>query len=123
MVPIVIAVPGGAAAAMAEGRTEIRGAGELRVKESDRIATMVAELRRLGADVEELPDGMRVHGPARLRGARCTAHGDHRVAMSLCVLGLVAAGETVVEEADSIVTSFPGFAAALGALGADVTQE
>ncbi|HEY3355782.1 MAG TPA: 3-phosphoshikimate 1-carboxyvinyltransferase [Polyangia bacterium] len=112
-----------ALATRAAGTTEIRDAGELRVKESDRIATMAAELRRLGAELEELPDGLRVHGPAPLRGARCTAHGDHRVAMSLCVLALVAEGETVVEEADSIVTSFPGFTAALGALGADVTQE
>jgi 3-phosphoshikimate 1-carboxyvinyltransferase len=112
-----------ALATRAAGTTEICDAGELRVKESDRIATMAAELRRLGAEVEELPDGLRVSGPARLAGARCAAHGDHRVAMSLCVAALVADGETIVEEADSIVTSFPGFAAALRALGADVSEE
>jgi 3-phosphoshikimate 1-carboxyvinyltransferase len=112
-----------AIATQAVGTTEIRDAAELRVKESDRIATMAAELRRMGAEIEELPDGLRIGGPAPLRGARCAAHGDHRVAMSLCVAALAAEGETVIEDADSVATSFPGFAAALAALGADVRAE
>jgi 3-phosphoshikimate 1-carboxyvinyltransferase len=117
-VPIIAAL-----ATRAAGVSEIRDAAELRVKESDRIAVMAGELRRLGAEIEELPDGLRVAGPARLRGATCCSHGDHRVAMALAVVGLVAEGETVIEEADNIATSYPGFAEALRALGADVRTE
>jgi 3-phosphoshikimate 1-carboxyvinyltransferase len=117
-VPIIAAL-----ATRAHGVTEIRDAQELRVKESDRLAVMAAELRKLGAAVDELPDGLRVTGPARLRGATCRSHGDHRVAMALAVLALVADGETVIEEADNIATSYPGFADALRALGAEVRLE
>jgi len=106
-----------AAAAMAEGVTTVRGANELRVKESDRIAAMARELTRVGVRVDELPDGLAVHGPSRVRGAACVAEGDHRLAMSMAVLGLVGEGETSVE-ADPIRTSFPGFADGLRALGA-----
>jgi 3-phosphoshikimate 1-carboxyvinyltransferase len=113
--PIIAAL-----ATCAEGTTEIRDAAELRVKESDRIAVMAAQLARLGAVVEELPDGLRITGPAALRGAECHAQADHRVAMSLGVLGLRAAGPTVIEDADNIATSYPGFTATLQALGADV---
>jgi 3-phosphoshikimate 1-carboxyvinyltransferase len=98
-----------AAAAYAEGTTVIRDARELRVKESDRIATMAAELRKLGAVVRELPDGMEIDGAARLRGAVCDSHGDHRIAMSMAVAGLGAEGETTVRDASWIDTSFPGF--------------
>ena len=97
------------AAACAQGKTVIRGAAELRVKESDRIATMAAELRKMGAEVTELPDGMEITGRGRLRGARCESHGDHRIAMSLAVAGLAAEGETIVRDAEWIDTSFPGF--------------
>jgi 3-phosphoshikimate 1-carboxyvinyltransferase len=117
-VPIIAAL-----ATRAAGVTEIRDASELRVKESDRLAVMAGELRRLGAEIEELPDGLRVAGPARLRGAACRSHGDHRVAMALAVVALVAEGETVIEEADNIATSYPGFAEALRALGADIRTE
>ncbi|MBI5480244.1 MAG: 3-phosphoshikimate 1-carboxyvinyltransferase [Deltaproteobacteria bacterium] len=117
-VPIIAAL-----ATRAAGVTEIRDASELRVKESDRLAVMAGELRRLGAEIEELPDGLRVAGPARLRGAACRSHGDHRIAMALAVAALVAEGETVVEEADNIATSYPGFVDALGALGADIRSE
>ncbi len=97
------------AAACAQGKTVIRGAAELRVKESDRIATMAAELRKMGAEVSELPDGMEITGRDRLRGAQCESHGDHRIAMSLAVAGLAAEGETIVRDAAWIETSFPGF--------------
>ncbi|MBI2370367.1 MAG: 3-phosphoshikimate 1-carboxyvinyltransferase [Deltaproteobacteria bacterium] len=100
------------AAALAEGETVIRDARELRVKESDRLATMAAELGRLGARVEELDEGLRIHG-GRLRGAVCQSHGDHRVAMALAVAGLAAEGETVIEDAACIATSFPTFPALL----------
>ena len=97
------------AAACADGTTVIRNAEELRVKESDRIATMAAELRKLGAHVRELPDGMEISGNRRLRGAVCESHGDHRIAMSLAVAGLTAEGPTTVRDTEWIETSFPGF--------------
>jgi len=97
------------AAALAEGETVIRGAGELRIKESDRIQTMSRELSKMGADLEELPDGLIIRGGRRLVGARCASHGDHRVAMALAIAGLTADGETVIDGAEWIETSFPGF--------------
>jgi 3-phosphoshikimate 1-carboxyvinyltransferase len=108
------------AATQAEGVTEVRDAAELRVKETDRIAALVEELRKLGARIEALDDGFVVEGPARLRGARVGSHGDHRLAMALAVAGLVADGETVVEDTACIDDSYPGFAAALAQLGAEV---
>jgi 3-phosphoshikimate 1-carboxyvinyltransferase len=97
------------AAACAEGETVISGAAELRVKESDRIATMATELRRLGAQVDERPDGLRIVGGRVLQGAVCQSYGDHRVAMTMAMAGLVAHGETRVEDAACISTSFPDF--------------
>jgi len=97
------------AASYAVGTTIIRDAAELRVKESDRIATMALELRKLGAVIAERPDGMEIRGGGALAGALCESHGDHRVAMSLAVAGLAARGETVVRDTAWIETSFPGF--------------
>ncbi|MEK6683358.1 MAG: 3-phosphoshikimate 1-carboxyvinyltransferase [Nitrospirota bacterium] len=97
------------AAAVAEGETVIRGAEELRVKESDRIRTITLELLKMGADIEELPDGLLIRGGRKLSGARCAGHGDHRIAMALAVAGLAADGETTVEGSQWIATSFPGF--------------
>jgi 3-phosphoshikimate 1-carboxyvinyltransferase len=97
------------AACLADGPTEIRDAAELRVKESDRIRAVATELGRLGARVTERPDGLRIEGGARLRGAVVQSGGDHRVAMALVVAGLLADGETVVEDTECIATSFPGF--------------
>ncbi len=96
-------------ATQARGQTVVRDAAELRVKESDRIATTAGELRRLGADITETPDGFIVQGPTPLRGARCQSHGDHRIAMMLAVAGLIAEGETVIEGAECVEVSFPGF--------------
>jgi len=104
------------AATQAEGATVVRDAAELRRKESDRIATTVQELRKLGAHIEERPDGFVVEGPTRLVGAPVHSHGDHRLAMALAVAGLVAEGETVVEGFDCAADSFPGFADVLGTL-------
>lgn len=101
------------AAAYAEGTTIIKDAAELRVKESDRIAAMAAELGKLGAIVRERPDGMEVEGREKLTGALCESHGDHRVAMSLAVAGLAATGETIVKDTEWIETSFPGFEQAM----------
>ncbi len=108
------------AATQAQGRTVIRDAAELRVKESDRLATTTEMLRAFGAQVEELPDGLIINGPTRLHGATVNSHGDHRIAMTAAVAGLVATGETVVEDTTCIHTSFPGFADLLGSLGAQV---
>jgi 3-phosphoshikimate 1-carboxyvinyltransferase len=92
-----------------DGGIEIRDASELRVKESDRIAATVAGLRAMGADVEEFDDGLRVGGRTRLRGARIDSRGDHRIAMSFAVAGLLAEGETEIEDAECVSVSFPEF--------------
>ncbi|MFN0090147.1 MAG: 3-phosphoshikimate 1-carboxyvinyltransferase [Acidimicrobiales bacterium] len=98
------------AAALAEGPTRFAGVGELRVKESDRVATVMAELGRLGARVSVQGDTLTVAGGAGLRGAACTSHGDHRIAMAAAVAGLGAVGETTVDDAGCVGTSYPGFA-------------
>ena len=105
------------AACFAEGETVITGAGELRVKESDRISAMAGELRALGADVEELSDGMAINGAEDVRGGRCRSLGDHRVCMSLAVAATRAREETVVEGAECAAVSFPGFFETFSALG------
>lgn len=97
------------AAARAEGRTVIKDAAELRVKESDRIATTVANLRAMGAHAEETDDGMIIDGPAALRGAALDSFGDHRIAMAFAVAGMLADGETAIRNTACIATSFPGF--------------
>ena len=103
------------AAAVADGETVITGAEELRVKESDRIATMAAELRAMGARIEERPDGMVIQGLGRkgangaLTGATCASHGDHRVAMSVAIGALTAAQPTQIQGTACIETSFPNF--------------
>ena len=109
------------AATQATGATIVRDAGELRVKESDRIQALCEELSKLGARIEPMPDGFVVHGPVRLKGASVSARGDHRLAMSLAIAGLVAEGETVVEGWRVIEDSFPGFPDLLKSLGADVS--
>ncbi|MBN2197429.1 MAG: 3-phosphoshikimate 1-carboxyvinyltransferase [Polyangiaceae bacterium] len=112
-------------AARASGRTEFSDVAELRVKESDRIALMAGVLRAFGVEVDERPDGFVVHGhpTGSLRAARIASGGDHRIAMCAAVLGLVADGETIIDGADCIATSFPRFAATLAALGADLEVE
>jgi 3-phosphoshikimate 1-carboxyvinyltransferase len=108
------------AATQAEGETVIRDAAELRVKETDRIATTVEELRKLGADIDARRDGFVVRGPGRLQGAVVSSHGDHRLAMALAVAGLIAQGETLILDTNCIADSFPGFEATLASLGADL---
>ena len=88
---------------------EIRDAKELRVKESDRIAATVAGLRAMGCEVEEFDDGMRVNGPTKLKGAKIDSRGDHRIAMSFTIAGLLADGETEIVDADCVAVSFPEF--------------
>lgn len=109
-----------AAALAAEGETVVRDAAELRVKETDRISVMAAELAKLGADITETPDGFIIRGPQTLKGATVDGHDDHRIAMSLSVAGLVADGQTTVLDARCAGDSFPGFAETMAALGADI---
>ena len=97
------------AGALANGTTIIRHAQELRVKESDRIAAIAHNLRTMGAQVAEMTDGLEIHGPASLHGARVASFGDHRVAMAFAIAGLFADGETIVQDADCIRESYPGF--------------
>jgi 3-phosphoshikimate 1-carboxyvinyltransferase len=102
-------------AARADGETQITGASELRVKESDRIAAVVANLRLLGVEADELPDGMRVRGSARALKGRITTHGDHRIAMAFGVLGALPGNEIMVDDPDCCSVSFPDFWAQLAA--------
>lgn len=113
-----------ALAARASGETTIRDAEELRVKESDRVATMVHVLRAFGVACEELPDGMVVQGKeGPLTPASLESRGDHRIAMTAAVLGLHASGPTRIADADCIATSFPRFVGTLRALGARIDVE
>lgn len=104
------------AAALAHGRTIIRNAGELRVKETDRIATVVANLRAMGAQVEEFDDGMEIEGGHPLHGVVLESFGDHRIAMAFAIAGLFATGETVIRDTACVNTSYPGFAHHLAAI-------
>jgi 3-phosphoshikimate 1-carboxyvinyltransferase len=97
------------AGALADGKTIIRHAGELRVKETDRIAAIAHNLRTMGVQVSELTDGLEIYGPAPLHGARVASFGDHRIAMAFGIAGLFAEGETIVQDADCIRESYPRF--------------
>lgn len=105
----VLAVAG----ALAGGTTVIKDAAELRVKESDRLAVVARHLTAMGADVTEHPDGLEIRGGRPLHGARLESHGDHRIAMAFAIAGLFADGETVIENASCVETSYPGFAGQL----------
>jgi len=110
------------AAACAEGKTRFSGIGELRVKESDRIAAMAEGLRALSVSVDETEEGAVVHG-GKLYGGNVKSHGDHRVAMSFAVAASVAEWAVCIEDTDSVGTSFPGFTKCLRSLGIDIRHE
>jgi 3-phosphoshikimate 1-carboxyvinyltransferase len=97
------------AAALAQGKTLIRDAHELRVKETDRLAAIATNLTAMGVDVVEFQDGLEINGGAPLMNGRLRSFGDHRIAMAFAVAGLFADGETVIEDAECIHTSYPGF--------------
>ena len=101
------------AAALAEGTTVIRNAAELRVKETDRIASVATNLRAMGVEVEEFPDGMAITGGKPLKGARLQSFGDHRIAMSFAIAGLFAKKETIIEDTACVQTSYPEFSETL----------
>ena len=109
-------------AAFADGATVMRGIGEMRVKESDRIALMAAGLTACGVTVAEEPEGFIVTGGPVQGGTTVSTHGDHRIAMSHLVLGLAASGPVSVDEAGMIATSFPGFVELMRGLGADIAS-
>jgi 3-phosphoshikimate 1-carboxyvinyltransferase len=110
------------AAALAEGTTRIRGAAELRVKESDRIAAMTAALAGLGARIEERPDGALIDGLPRLRGGHVDSRGDHRIAMAAAVAAQRAGGPVTIADCRNVDTSFPGFVALARTAGLDLEQ-
>lgn len=103
-IPVLAVIAG-----LAEGQTRILGAGELRVKESNRIASLVSELSKLGMTIRELPDGLEIEGPSCVRGAVVESYGDHRMAMALAVAGLFAQETVKVRDSRCINVSFPGF--------------
>jgi 3-phosphoshikimate 1-carboxyvinyltransferase len=106
----------GIVATQARGITEVRGAEELRVKESDRIEALAQGLRAMGAEIETRPDGFVIEGPQKLSGARIKSLGDHRIAMAFSIAALVADGETQIEEPECVSVSYPGFFKDLEAL-------
>ena len=108
-----------AAACFASGETRLRNVPQARLKETDRIAVMARELAKMGADVEELQDGLVIRGRP-LRGARVSGHGDHRVVMALAVAGLAAEGETVVDTAEAVRVTFPTFVDLMRRCGASM---
>ncbi len=113
-IPLLMAL-----AATVSGTTRIRGAAELRVKESDRLAVMAAGLRKLGVELQEYPDGIDIQG-GPVSGGRVESAGDHRCAMSFAVLGLVSVAPIQIEQAEYISTSYPGFVSDMSSLGANM---
>ncbi len=108
------------AATQAAGDSTVSDAQELRVKEVDRISILAGELRKLGVQISEKPDGFTVSGPSRLYSAEVDSHDDHRLGMSLAVAGLVTHGMTLIHDANCVEDSFPGFVESMQALGAEM---
>ncbi|MFC1500852.1 3-phosphoshikimate 1-carboxyvinyltransferase [Elusimicrobiota bacterium] len=103
-IPIIVL-----AATQADGRTKISGAKELKVKESDRLKSISTELNKMGANIQETQDGLIISGRTNLKGTKVKSHGDHRIAMTLAIAGLIADGKTQIEDVDCVSTSFPNF--------------
>jgi len=110
------------AASLARGNTRLYNVPQARIKETDRIAVMARELKKMGADIEELPDGLSIRG-GRLTGARVKGHGDHRVVMALAVAGLAAKGPTVIDTAEAMSVTFPNFVELMQKCGAKMRVE
>ena len=104
LVPALAAV-----ACVAEGKTTIRNAGRLRIKESDRLSTVAESLTDLGADIKQTADGLEINGKKALRGGRTRSFGDHRIAMSAAILSAACTGTVVIRDADAVRKSYPGF--------------
>ena len=97
------------AATQAEGITVIKDAHELKVKETNRIDTVVAELTKLGARIEATDDGMIIYGKSALKGNTVNSYGDHRIGMMLAIAGRLAEGKTIIEDAEAVGVSYPTF--------------
>jgi len=95
--------------AFADGVSCVRDASELRVKECDRIKAITINLRRMGVNVEEFEDGFCIEGKGKLRGAHIDTYNDHRIAMAFTIAGLVADGETIIDNPDCVKVSYPRF--------------
>jgi len=117
-IPIIAVI-----ATQVSGRLEVRGARELRLKESDRISAIVEGIRAMGGRIEEFEDGFAIEGPQRLVGARIESHGDHRIAMAFSIAALVASGVTEIEDAACAAVSFPEFYRILAGLTGEVVSE
>jgi 3-phosphoshikimate 1-carboxyvinyltransferase len=113
---VIDELPALAAMAACGGELHVTGAGELRVKESDRISALAAGLRAMGGEIEEFPDGFHVRGDRRLTGGHPDAVGDHRLAMAFAIAGLSATGDTIVGGAEAVDVSYPGFFQTLATL-------
>ena len=111
-----------ASAALIPGETRLLNVAQARNKETDRIAAMTAELRKMGADIDELPDGMIIRGTT-LHPATVDSRSDHRIAMALAIAAMRLDGETVIEHAEGIPVSYPGFISDFKALGANFSLE
>jgi 3-phosphoshikimate 1-carboxyvinyltransferase len=109
-------------ACFAEGETRLINVPQARLKETDRISVMHAELKKMGADIEELPDGLVIR-KSHLKGARVNGHHDHRVVMALSVAGMNAESETVIDTAESVAVTFPEFFELMNGLGADIIRK
>ena len=109
-------------ATQAKGKTIIRDAQELRVKETDRIETICTELKQMGAKIEPTPDGMIIDGPTKLKGTIVNSHGDHRIAMALFIAGCITDGETQINHFECVTDSFPGFLKVMSSIGAIYEQ-
>jgi 3-phosphoshikimate 1-carboxyvinyltransferase len=96
-------------ATQAQGVTEVEGAEELRVKETDRIEAVAVNLRAMGAQIEVRPDGYRIEGPQKLHGAQINSFHDHRIAMAFSIAGLIAQGETEIQHPECVGISYPAF--------------
>jgi 3-phosphoshikimate 1-carboxyvinyltransferase len=105
---------------VADGRTRLTNIPHLRFKETDRLRALATELQKLGAEVEELPDELRLKGVRQLKGTKLSSYGDHRMAMAFAVAGLIARGETIVDGAESIPVSYPSFVDDMRKLGAKI---
>lgn len=108
---------------LAEGWTRLTNVPHLRYKETDRLRALCVELGKMGAEINELPDGLKIRGVRELKGTRVNSHGDHRMAMALSIAGLAARGETVVDGAESIPVSYPSFIDDMRKLGAGIEIE
>jgi len=105
---------------VADGSTRLTNIPHLRFKETDRLRALATELRKLGAEIEELPDELKIEGVKSIKGSKLKSYDDHRMAMAFAVAGLVAKGETIVENAESIPVSYPGFVEDMRKLGAKI---